>query len=429
MESEQSETLFAEYYYDANGNTVQRSLHAGSEVQTTLFSYDELNRLTESEEGGDVTTYRYDNAGNRFLKEESDGAVTLYLRHGQIAVAMDIEIPDDTSEIHGKLNRYVLSGDLVTGRVSTAINADATQDVTKSWYNLDHLNSTKVVTDETGAVEVRYVYRAFGEQLARLDALGTATDDSGKYSYGGKELDGDTNLYYFNARYYDATLGRFINVDPVQDGTNWYVYCSNNPLSFVDPTGLEKDYTIDYEQYNHQDFQIDYYYDNAKEPITVTFDGETHTVGEDLDFDDSVPFDAEFNVPDGSLLEIKSGSTTFSMAGAGRVNLPKSINRYNAIVSSEAFKRAVKKDRLIGVGETAAGVLLMGGSIWLASTLAPETGGAAAMDPAKGFTMGAGLFAFGLSIALGNNNQSAIDDFLFTATPPEAAFTEFGKLR
>ncbi|KKQ08404.1 MAG: RHS repeat-associated core domain protein [Candidatus Daviesbacteria bacterium GW2011_GWB1_36_5] len=46
-------------------------------------------------------------------------------------------------------------------------------------------------------------------------------------------------LYYFNARYYDATIGRFINVDPIQDGLNWYVYCNNNPLNFKDPTGLQ----------------------------------------------------------------------------------------------------------------------------------------------------------------------------------------------
>jgi RHS repeat-associated protein len=41
------------------------------------------------------------------------------------------------------------------------------------------------------------------------------------YTYGGKEMDENTNLYYFNARYYDATTGRFINVDPIQDGSNW----------------------------------------------------------------------------------------------------------------------------------------------------------------------------------------------------------------
>jgi RHS repeat-associated protein len=63
-------------------------------------------------------------------------------------------------------------------------------------------------------------------------------EDETKYTYGGKELDDNTNLYYFNARYYDATIGRFINVDPIQDGSNWYVYVNNNPLNMVDPTGL-----------------------------------------------------------------------------------------------------------------------------------------------------------------------------------------------
>jgi RHS repeat-associated protein len=100
------------------------------------------------------------------------------------------------------------------------------------------------VTDAGGVVVVMYEYRAFGEQLKRLDAAGGEVGDEAKYSYGGKELDGGTNLYYFNARYYDATIGRFINVDPVQDGSNWYVYVNNNPLCFMDPTGLEEENTL-----------------------------------------------------------------------------------------------------------------------------------------------------------------------------------------
>ena len=82
---------------------------------------------------------------------------------------------------------------------------------------------------------------AFGEQLKKLGGSAGSPTGEAKYTYGGKELDDETNLYYFNARFYDATIGRFINVDPVQDGTNWYIYCSNNPLSMVDPTGLEKE--------------------------------------------------------------------------------------------------------------------------------------------------------------------------------------------
>lgn len=45
-------------------------------------------------------------------------------------------------------------------------------------------------------------------------------------------------LYYFNARWYDPTLGRFITEDPIKDGTNWHVYTNNNPINFIDPTGL-----------------------------------------------------------------------------------------------------------------------------------------------------------------------------------------------
>jgi len=78
-----------------------------------------------------------------------------------------------------------------------------------------------------------YEYRAFGEELKKLGS------GDAKYTYGGKELDDETNLYYFNARYYDATIGRFINVDPIQDGLNWYVYCNNNPMNRADPTGLQ----------------------------------------------------------------------------------------------------------------------------------------------------------------------------------------------
>ena len=43
---------------------------------------------------------------------------------------------------------------------------------------------------------------------------------------------------YFNARFYDAEIGRFISLDPIKDGLNWYTYCNNNPLRYVDKNGL-----------------------------------------------------------------------------------------------------------------------------------------------------------------------------------------------
>jgi len=45
-------------------------------------------------------------------------------------------------------------------------------------------------------------------------------------------------LYYYNARWYDPELGRFITEDPAKDGLNWYTYVRNNPLKYTDPTGM-----------------------------------------------------------------------------------------------------------------------------------------------------------------------------------------------
>lgn len=232
--------LYLSFTYDANGNTVERILYTATGEVKTSFAYDTMNRLVKTVTEGKTTEYLYDNAGNRFIKKSPD-AITLYLRYGQTAVAMDIEIPDHDPERKGTINRYVLSGDLLSGRVAKVIKNNGTAIESVSYYHLDHLNSTKCVTDEQGNVEVNYVYRAFGEQLKKLDADGKDTTDKAVYSYVGKELDDETNLYYFNARYYDATLGRFINVDPIQDGSNWYVYCSNNPMNAKDPTGLSKE--------------------------------------------------------------------------------------------------------------------------------------------------------------------------------------------
>jgi RHS repeat-associated protein len=108
-------------------------------------------------------------------------------------------------------------------------------DAKKYWYVTDHLGSVRAVTDIDGKKVWSADYLAFGTQYGK-DA---ATDFEELHSFTGKELDPDTGLHYYNARWYDAELGRFISEDPAGDpnNPNLYSYCRNNPLIYIDPTG------------------------------------------------------------------------------------------------------------------------------------------------------------------------------------------------
>jgi RHS repeat-associated protein len=58
-------------------------------------------------------------------------------------------------------------------------------------------------------------------------------------TFTGRWFDKETGLYYYRARYYNPYIGRFLQTDPLGygDGINWYRYCGNNPLAYVDPYG------------------------------------------------------------------------------------------------------------------------------------------------------------------------------------------------
>lgn len=68
---------------------------------------------------------------------------------------------------------------------------------------------------------------------------GNATGDpKGRYVANlGHMQDDESGLVYMRARYYEPTTGRFVSEDPARDGTNWFVYCRNNPISLADADG------------------------------------------------------------------------------------------------------------------------------------------------------------------------------------------------
>ena len=79
-------------------------------------------------------------------------------------------------------------------------------------------------------------YDAFGIEIESYDETNQFANPFG---YAGEYTDEETGNIYLRARYYDPSTGRFLSEDPAKDGTNWYAYAGNNPVLYVDPTGLD----------------------------------------------------------------------------------------------------------------------------------------------------------------------------------------------
>jgi RHS repeat-associated protein len=103
-------------------------------------------------------------------------------------------------------------------------------------YVTDALGSIVALTDGTGAVATTYAYAPYAPYGADSK---TGTTDT-PFQFTGRENDTATNLYCYRARYYSASLGRFISEDPLGlgGGINTYAYVHENPLSRIDRLGL-----------------------------------------------------------------------------------------------------------------------------------------------------------------------------------------------
>lgn len=120
------------------------------------------------------------------------------------------------------------------------------------WLLTDHLGTPRMSFDLSGSVAGtrRFDYLPFGEELNASQGLrGVASGyavsaaDRVRQKFTAKERDSETNLDYFGARYYSATLGRFTGPDTFSGSAdnpqtlNLYLYVNNNPLRAVDPNG------------------------------------------------------------------------------------------------------------------------------------------------------------------------------------------------
>ena len=105
------------------------------------------------------------------------------------------------------------------------------------YYLQDHQGNNRVIVDQTGQKKEVNHYYPFGGTFASADGNVQA------YKYNGKELDTKKGLnwYDYGARQYDPALGRFTAVDPLTEKyyeMSPYTYCGNNPIKYIDPTGM-----------------------------------------------------------------------------------------------------------------------------------------------------------------------------------------------
>jgi RHS repeat-associated protein len=104
------------------------------------------------------------------------------------------------------------------------------------YYHSDHLGSTSVITNLDGEVVQHLEYVPFGEVFIeeRNNKWNTP------FLFNAKELDEETGLYYYGARYYDPRTSAWLSTDPLQEKypeVSTYAYCSNNPVNAIDPDG------------------------------------------------------------------------------------------------------------------------------------------------------------------------------------------------
>ena len=118
------------------------------------------------------------------------------------------------------------------------ISADTTNTEEIFFYHSDHLGSTSYITDAKANITQFDAYLPYGELLVDEH---TSSEDM-PYKFNGKELDQETGLYYYGARYMNPVTSLWYGVDPLAEKyveIGSYIYCHNNPIILFDPDGME----------------------------------------------------------------------------------------------------------------------------------------------------------------------------------------------
>jgi RHS repeat-associated protein len=204
------------YTYDTNGNTKTKP-------DGTQYTWNFDNQLTQVVLPGTAGTvnFKYDAFGRRIQKSFIQSGITTttnYLYDGP-------NLLEEVDQNGSVIARYTQGG---LDEPLTQLRSGVT-----SYYEADGLGSITSLTDSSGTIAATYSYDSFGKMLSSTGSI------INPYHYTARELDSESGLYYYRARYFDQGNGRFLSEDPLRFkiSANFYPYVGNRPTVHVDPTG------------------------------------------------------------------------------------------------------------------------------------------------------------------------------------------------
>ena len=205
------------YTYDLNGNMISKTDKSTNE--TTQYTYNAENQLSQIIKPGMTAIYKYDGFRRR-IEKNVNGDITRYVHD-------DVDILFEFDGTNAQTARYTfglgIDRPLIMERNGNTF-----------YYQTDVLGSIIQLTDAIGNIAQSYVYNSFGKIVLQVGGV------DNPFTYTAREFDSESGIYNYRFRYYDAEIGRFISEDPIGfiAGVNFYTYVTNNPLFFVDPYGL-----------------------------------------------------------------------------------------------------------------------------------------------------------------------------------------------
>jgi RHS repeat-associated protein len=222
--------------YDEAGNI--KTIPATSGNPSATYSYDGTGMMTEAAVGSDVRQFLYTADDERIaVKQGTSWIWTVRDLSGKVLREFtSLESGPNLAMTHWQWAKdYVWRDGLLLATLTPSGTLH---------YHLDHLGTPRLVTDANGVKMAEHAYYPFGaENLTPHETPEEAMKFTG-HERDTVAGDGHT-LDYMHARYGNASLGRFLSVDPATESVdpgkpqswNRYSYVRSNPLTFTDPTG------------------------------------------------------------------------------------------------------------------------------------------------------------------------------------------------